>query len=398
MSDQRLAGKRVLIIVENNTVPADRRVWQEALALRDAGADVHVVCPRGLSRDSEEYEVRDGVAIHRFKLTPAQSAVGYVREYATACVRIAALVWHLSRRRSFHVVHACNPPDLLLLTVAPLKLRGVRFIFDHHDLAPELYASRFNRRLPIVDQVLRVCERLSFALADVVLSTNESYRRIALGRGGKDARAVYVVRNAPDESVFRRTAQCPELKQGREHLLAYLGVMAPQDGVDHAVRALVHLREVRSDWHAIFMGDGSALPELRRLARQSGLDNHVEFTGWVEADFFLQVLSTADICLAPEPSSPLNDKSTMIKIAEYMALGVPMVAFDLPESRFTAGESARFVANEDDRAFARQLDELLDDPVGRARMAAAGRSRLATDLSWERSRRALLAAYERALD
>jgi len=380
------------MLVENLSVPADRRVWQECLALRRAGYDVTVVCPRGDERDPEPFVRLEGVDIHRYELRPAAGGMfGYLREYLSACMQTRKLALRLNRRRGFDVVHASNPPDLLLPALRTLKRRGSRFIFDHHDLAPELYLSRFGRRRDPVYRALRALERISFGIADVVVSTNETYRRIAIERGGRAAEDVFIVRNAPDPVRFKGAEPNPALKRGREHLLAYVGVIAPQDGVDYALRALALLRERRTDWRAVFLGAGDALPDMERLTVELGLEDHVEFGGWADDERVGELLSSADVGLAPDPRSPLNDASTMIKVA------LPVVTFDLPESVVTATGAALFAAGNDEAAFAARVDDLLSDPELRARLGAAGRARIAGPLSWSRSEEQLLAAYRHVL-
>jgi glycosyltransferase involved in cell wall biosynthesis len=388
---------RVLTLLQNEPVPSDRHVWNQATALVRAGYDVTVVCPRGESRDIEPYACIDGVEIHRFDQRSAgDSALGYAREYASALWRIRRLAKRLAHERPFDVVHACSPPDFLLLAALPLRRGGARFIFDHHDLTPELYVTRFGRRAGLVHLVTLAAEQVAFRLADVVLSVNDSYRNLALTRGARAPEDVAVVRTGPDLTRFTPTESDPSLKRGREHLLAYVGVMGPQDGVDHALRALAALRRRRTDWHAIFMGDGAALEDMRRLARELEIEDLVEFTGWVEHPTIRKVLSSADIGLAPDPKNPLNDLSSMIKISEYMAMSLPVCSYDLTESRFGAAEAAAYATANDVDDFARVLDELLDDPARRAEMGLAGRARADGFLAWEHQERALLAAYERA--
>ena len=387
---------RVVVLDENLSVPFDRRVWHEARALARAGFEVDVVCPQGTERDREPFELREGVRIHRFPGVSANGSVAsYVREYGSALWHMSRLMRKLGRERPFDLVHACNPPDLLLLVAWPLKRRGARFLFDHHDLVPELYLTRFGGK-GVLYRLTRLLERVTFRLADVVIATNESYRRVALSRGRKRAEDVFVVRSAPDLSRFRAVDPDPALKRGRPYLLVYLGTMGPQDGVDHAVRALGALRRKRDDWHAMFIGGGEMFESMRRLAGELGLDDVVEFTGRVPDEEVIRVLSTADVCLAPDPKSPLNDVSTMTKVVEYMAMARPIVSYDLAESTVSAGDAAIYAQEDDVSSFAACIDALLDDPERRAAMATEARARIEA-LSWPHSERALLAAYERAL-
>ena len=390
---------RILILVENLSVPFDRRVWQESQALIEAGHEVTVICPRGARRDTEPYARIEGVEIHRYPLEAATGGpAGYLREYGTALWHSLRLAIKLDRERPFDVVQACNPPDLLFLVALPLKLRGARFVFDHHDLGPELFRSRFAAG-GLLLRATELLERATFGLADHVISTNESYRRVAQGRGHVAPDRTTVVRSAPDLSRFVPVAPDAELRRGRSNLVCYLGVMGPQDGVDYALRSLAHLRDDfdHDDVQAAFLGHGDAWDDLVALARELGLDDRVEFTGRVSDADVARYLSTADVCLAPDPKNPLNDVSTMNKIVEYMAMSRPVVSFDLIEARVSAGGAALYATPNDEREFARLIAELLDDPDRRARMGAVGRVRVEQDLSWEHSRRALLSAYETVL-
>jgi glycosyltransferase involved in cell wall biosynthesis len=391
-----LAGK-ALILVENLSVPFDRRVWQESKALRDAGWDVHVICPQGTKQDREPYAEIDGVKIHRYPLKAATGGPrGYLFEYSAA-------VWHtfrLARRIGpVDVVHACNPPDLLFLVARWLRRGGAKFVFDQHDLVPELYLSRFDRGEDFLYRGVCRLERSTYRAADVVISTNESYRQVALKRGGMAPEKVFVVRSAPAVERFHEVPPEEELKRGKPHLLCYLGVMGPQDGVDYALRSLARMRDElgRTDWHAVFMGGGDTFDQMVALSRTLGLDDLVEFTGRVSDADLLRYLSAADVCLAPDPLNPLNDVSTMNKIMEYMAMSKPIVSFDLVEARVSADEAAVYAAANDESEFARLVVKLLDDPAERKRMGELGRGRVAGPLSWENSRRALLAAYAAAL-
>jgi glycosyltransferase involved in cell wall biosynthesis len=393
-----MPNPRILILVQNEPLPQDRHVWNQCGALTRAGYDVTVVCPQGATRHQEAYERLGGVDIHRYRPRTADGGiVAYGLEYASALWSMGRLARRLAKQRPFDLVHACSPPDFLLLAMLPLRRQGTRFIFDHHDLTPELFASRFGRPGGLVHRATLLAEQVAFRLADVVLSVNDSYRQVALTRGRRRAEDVFVVRTGPDLTRFTPVAPEPALKRGKPYLLSYVGVMGPQDGVDHAVRALAALQRRRRDWHAVFMGDGEVLDEMRQLADDLGLADDVEFTGWVEHDTVARVLSTSDVCLAPDPKNLLNDVSSMIKISEYMAMGRPMVSYDLRESRVGAGDAAVFAVADDVEDFAVRVDELLDDPERRAAMGEAGRARAEGVLAWEHQERSLLRAYARAL-
>ncbi|MFF6885963.1 glycosyltransferase family 4 protein [Streptomyces sp. NPDC012421] len=395
-SGDRATAGRALILVENLSVPFDRRVWQECVTLRDAGWEVHVICPRGGKRDTEPEAVVDGVRILRYPLRAATGGpAGYLREYGTA-------LWHtlrLARKVGpVDVVHACNPPDLLFLPALWLKRRGAAFVFDQHDLVPELYLSRFGRGEDLLYRGVRALERMTYRASDVVLATNESYRDVAVRRGGRRPEDVFVVRSAPDTDRFRPVPAEPELKRGKPHLLCYLGVMGPQDGVDYALRALAKLRDElrRTDWHAVFVGAGDTFDAMVSLAGRLGIAEHVEFTGRVPDEELVRWLCSADVCLSPDPRNPLNDVSTMNKVLEYMVMGRPIVSFDLKEARVSAGEAAVYAPANDEAAFAALIAELMDDPERRARMGKIGQERIHGPLAWRNSQEALLAAYAAA--
>ena len=391
---------RVLIIVENLSVPFDRRVWQESRALAEAGYDVSVICPRGTNRDTEAHALIEGVNIYRYPLDAAKGGpAGYLREYGTALWHSFRLARRLSQQCRFDVVHACNPPDLFFLVALPFKMRGAKFIFDHHDLVPELFESRFGGRGPWRTLAV-VLERITFALADTVISTNESYRDVAIRRGEMRPERVHVVRSAPDLERFTRVPAEPQLRRGKRFLVCYLGVMGPQDGVDYALRAVAHLRDNlgRADVHTTFVGSGDAFDDLVALSHELGIQDIVEFTGRVPDAIVHSYLSTADVCLAPDPKNPLNDISTMNKIVEYMAMGRPVVSFDLTEARVSAGDAAVYATPNNELEFASLVGELLDDPDRRREMGRVGRERVEDSLSWAISCSKLLVAYEQALE
>ncbi len=392
-----MPGKRALILVENLSVPFDRRVWQESTTLRDAGWEVHVICPRGTKRDTEPYVELDGVKIHRYPLTAATGGPrGYLKEYGAA-------LWHTFRLArkigAVDVVHACNPPDLLYLVARMLKRKGARFVFDQHDLCPELYLSRFDRGEDLLYRLVCRLERATYRAADVVISTNESYREAAITRGRMPEDKVFVVRSAPAVERFRQVPAEPALKKGKPYLLCYLGVMGPQDGVDYALRSLALLRDElgRDDWHAVFVGAGDTFDDMVALAAELGIDDAVEFTGRIPDEHLVRYLSTADVCLSPDPKNPLNDVSTMNKVMEYMAMSRPIVSFELREARVSAGEAAVYAPANDELEFAKLTARLLDDPEERARMGKLGKERVEGPLAWGNSQKALLAAYGAAV-
>jgi glycosyltransferase involved in cell wall biosynthesis len=390
--------RHVLILVENLSVPADRRVWQQSRALTEAGFKVTVICPRGAKHDREPEDVIEGVRILRYPLRPATGGpLGYLREYLVALWHTMRLAWKVRREGRIDVVQACNPPDLFFLIALMLRPGGTRFVFDHHDLVPELFISRFAGRGRYLYWLTRLAERLTFAAADGVISTNENYRRVAIERGKMAADRVAVVRNAPDLNRFVRREPDDELRRGKRHLLAYLGVMGPQDGVDYALRAVQLLRSEigRDDIHCVFMGAGDSLDDITALSEQLGVADIVEFPGWVGDEFIQRCLSTADVCLSPDPMTPFNNVSTMNKVVEYMAMARPVVSFDLVETRVSAGDAAVYVAANDERAFAKAIDDLLTDPERRRRLGELGRRRVEEELSWELSRRALVGFYRR---
>ena len=359
-----------------------------------------VICPRGRERDTEPHVVLDGVEIRRYPLDAATGGpFGYIAEYSAALSHTARIAFRLDRRAPFDVVHICNPPDLLFLCGLPLKARGARIVFDQHDLGPELFRSRFGERHRALYAAVRLLERATYRTADAVIATNESYRRIALSRGKVPAERVTVVRSAPDRSRFPPTPPERDLLRGKRHLVCYLGVMGPQDGVDCALRALAHLRHGlgRDDVRAVFIGSGDVYPEMVNLSRMLGLEAMVEFTGRISDTDVRRHLATADVCLAPDPMNPLNDISTMNKIVEYMAMGRPIVSFDLAEARVSAGEAALYATPNDEKEFAELVAALLEDPGRRAYMGEVGRARVEGELSWDHSKQQLIAAYERLL-
>jgi glycosyltransferase involved in cell wall biosynthesis len=385
---------RVLIIVENLPCPFDRRVWQEAKALRAAGRQVCVICPKGRGFN-RSYELLEGIHVYRHALpVEADSAFGYGLEYAVALFFEFWLATRIALTRGFDVIHGCNPPDTIFLIARFFKLFGKRFLFDHHDINPELYEAKFHRRDGWY-RLLRRLERWTFNTADVSIATNESYRRIAIERGGMDPSRVFVVRSGADLSRVRLTAPRESWKRGRRFLVGYVGVIGKQEGIDLLLHTAACMRDElgRNDVQFTIVGAGTEVAALEQMSRELGISDRVEFTGALPDDQLWEVLSTADVCVNPDRANEMNDKSTMNKILEYMALGKPIVQFDLTEGRVSAGDASLYAHANDVRDFARKLSELLDDPQRREAMGAIGRKRVEQDLAWHHQIPNLLAAY-----
>src|SRR5262245_42657225 len=386
---------RILIIVQNLPVPFDRRVWLECQALVSDGHRVAVVCPKG--EGDPAYEVVDTVELHKYRpYAPGGSKLSFITEYAYSFLATARLTLRARRSGRFGVLQACNPPDIFW--PIGLILRGLdrtRFVFDHHDLCPELYESRFpdGPRLPY--RMLRALERRTHRTADHVISTNDSYRDIAVTRSGKPAADVTVVRTGPDPEQLQRGQASPELRRDRRFLAAYIGVMGPQDGVDIVVRAadIVVNQLHRDDIAFTLIGSGDCFDELVALSDELGLAGHVEFTGRAPYELVTRILSTADLGLSPDPKNPLNDVSTMNKTMEYMAFELPVVAFDLRETRVSAGDAGVYVAPNDVHEYAAAIVKLMDDEPRRAHLGKLARARVEQELAWTHQRRAYLGVY-----
>jgi len=396
---KRYACKRVLMLLENSRYPYDPRVLREATALTEGGYHISIICPGGPGQPW--HEMVDGVRVFRFPAPREGNSLGaYLWEYGYSMVAAFFLSLLVFLREGFDVVHAHNPPDTFVLVAAFYKLLGKRFVYDLHDLAPEMYLARFggpgNR---FVYQILLLLEKLSCSLADQVIATNESYKAVEMGRDRVPASRITVVRNGPDLDRFRLTESDPGLRQKGKTIIGYAGVMGFQDGIDHLLRALHHLAYElgRTDFFCVLIGRGDARASLKGLATELDLDRFVWFTGWVSDADYMRYLSTADICVDPDPSNPFNDRSTMNKMAEYMALGKPIVCFDLPEHRFTAQKGALYVRPNDELEFARALAELMDDPERRQTMGSFGCQRVETELAWSHSVPNLLKAYQTLL-
>lgn len=389
----KLSGRRVLIIVENLPVPPDRRVWQEARTLRDAGCQVSVICPKGPGYETS-FEILEGIRIYRHPLPiEARGASGYLLEYSCALFWETWLSIRIALREGFDAIHACNPPDLIFLVGALHKLFGKKFVFDHHDLNPELFTIKFGGR-NLLYRLLLLMERLTFATADVVISTNESYRRIALGRGGKSETDVFVVRSSPTAAIGRSGER--ECHDDAPVTIGYVGIMGSQDGVDSVLRIARRLIDGgRSDLKFLIIGDGPEAPALKQLCSELNLDDYVTFTGFLTGDALHTAMASMDIGVCPDEYNDYNDKCTMNKIMEYMAMGIPVVQFDLTEGRVTSGDTALYAKRNDEQDLAAQLVRLVDDKAFRMHLGELGAIRFEQTLQWHFEQPKLVAAYER---
>ena len=390
---------RILIIVQNLPVPFDRRVWLECQALTSAGYQVSVVCPKG--RGEPSYEVIDAVRLYRYRpYAPGGSKVSFIAEYVYSFLATARGMLRARRSGRFAVIQACNPPDIFWpLALAFRGLDGARFVFDHHDLCPELYRSRFPSGPKLPYKGLLALERRTHQAANHVISTNDSYREIAMTRGGKRADEVTVVRTGPDLRRLRPGEPDPELRRGHRYLVAYIGVMGPQDGVDIVVRAadIVVSKLGRDDIAFTLIGSGDCFDDLVALRDRLGLAGHVEFTGRAPDEQVMRIMSTADAGLSPDPKNPLNDVSTMNKTMEYMVFGLPVVAFDLRETRVSAGDAAVYVQPNDEQQYAEAIVALLDDEPRRELMGKLARERVEQELAWDHQESTYLGVYKRVL-
>ncbi len=392
-------NKKVLIIVENLPVPFDGRVWKEARALYQHGFEVSVLSPRGKGFQ-KVHEVLEGVHIFRHPMPPeGNTPFGYLWEYGCALVWEFVFAWWIFITRGFDVIQGCNPPDDIFLVALPFKLFGVKYIFDHHDANPELYLSKYERKDALYKAQVWL-EGLTYRFSDVVMATNESYKSLAISRGKRDPEDVFVVRNGPDLDTFKLVPAKSNLKYGKPFLIGYVGTMSIQEGLDILIDVAENVRSRgRSDVHFTCVGGGPGLPELRRLVEEKNLGDMFNFTGRVPDAELLDVLSTSDVCVNPDKPCEMNDISTMIKIAEYMALGKPIVQFNLKEGRVTAGGASLYSDGEDlVTDFADKILWLLDHPEERDRMGNLGRARVEQNLAWERSVGNLIAAYKRAFE
>jgi glycosyltransferase involved in cell wall biosynthesis len=389
--------KKILIIVENIPVPFDTRVWKEATSLQTNGYEVTVLCPRAKGC-SAPYELLENVHIYRHPTAKeGNSPFGYLFEYGYALFWEFFYTAWIFLRRGFRVIQGCNPPDDIFLVALPYKLFGIKYIFDHHDASPELYLSKYEKTGAFY-KIQVLLEKLTYRFSDVVMATNCSYKNLAETRGGLAPEDVFVVRNGPDLETFKPVPPNPALKYGRPFLVGYVGTMSVQEGLDILLEVALHIKNLgRTDIHFTCIGGGPGLPALRQMVVDKNLQDTVNFTGRVSDADLLEILSTADVCVNPDKPCEMNDISTMIKIMEYMALGKPIVQFDLKEGRYSAQDASLYSDTKNQIPdFARNILWLVDHPEERKRMGELGRKRIENELAWDYSVKNLLAAYERA--
>jgi glycosyltransferase involved in cell wall biosynthesis len=391
--------KKILIVVENQAVPFDRRVWREACSLRENGYDVTVLCPRRKA-SAKRYEILDGIRIYRHpSVAEGSTPMGYFWEYGCALFWEFLYTLWIYLQHGFDVIQGCNPPDDIFLVALPFKLLGVNYIFDHHDANPELYVSKYGKQGSLY-RILVALEKLTYRSSDVVVVTNMSYKDLAVNRGGVASENVFVVRNGPEREAFKSAPFNPARKNGKNHLVGYVGNMSVQDGLDILLDVAQHIKGLgRRDIFFTCVGGGTELNKLRKMVEDRELLDTVHFTGRVSDEELLEILSTADVCVNPDRPSEMNDISTMIKIMEYMALGKPIVQFDSKEGKFSAQSASLYVGKDEGVAdFAEKIIWLLDRPEERKKMGEFGRKRIEEQLAWEYSVPELLAAYQKVLD
>jgi glycosyltransferase involved in cell wall biosynthesis len=389
--------KKILIVVENAPVPFDTRVMKEAISLHEAGYEVTVLCPRAKGA-MLGHEMIGGVRVYRHPVPEeGNSAFGYLWEYSWALVWEFWYVWWIYLRHGFDVIQGCNPPDDIFLVALPFKLFGVKYVFDHHDAIPELYLSKYGKR-GILYKTQVLLEKLTYRFSDVVIATNASYSHLAETRGHIAREDIFIVRNGPDLETFKLVPPNPALKYGKAHLVGYVGTMSDQDGLDILIEVALYVKKLgRTDIHFTCIGGGPALAGLRKMVEEKDIGDIMNFTGRISDEQLLETLSTADVCVNPDRPCEMNDISTMIKIMEYMALGKPIVQFDLREGRVSAQDAAVYADTRNQvEDFSAKIIWLIDNPEERKRMGEFGRRRVEKELAWEYSVQNLLASYERA--
>lgn len=376
----KLQGRHILFIVENLPLPFDRRVWQEANTLKESGAEVSIISPK-MNGYTTKYEIINGIHIYRHPLNvEASGALGYLVEYSTALFWETILAWKIFFKKRFTVIHGCNPPDLIFLVALPFKLFGVKYVFDHHDINPELYEAKFNKK-GFFYKLMVLFEKLTFKTATRSIATNDSYKEIAIQRGKMKKEAVTVIRSGPKLDRLKIFEGNPSYKKGKKFLIGYLGVIGEQEGIDLLLGAFKLLIAKRNDVQLAIVGGGTSLESLKQLSKEMGLEKYVDFYGRVPDEEMLEILNTTDVCVNPDKPNEMNNLSTMNKIMEYMALKKAIVQFDLKEGKISAQQASLYAENVTD--FADKLDYLLDNSSLRAEMGNYGYNRVINELSWD---------------
>lgn len=391
--------KKILIILENLPVPFAKRIWNEAKTLKEAGYGVSVIAPRGKGCE-KNFEIIDGISIYRHYIPKdGRNFITYLWEYLVAFFWEFILSFKVLAREGFDAIHACNPPDNIFIIGVIFKLFGKKFVFNHLDLCPELYEAKFNRR-GLLYRLMFVLERLSFMACDVSIAANESFKEIAVSRGKMKPERVFIVRSGPDTDKMRPVEPAPSLKEGRRFMVGYVGVMGKQDGIDYLLRAAEYARGIkkRNDILFVLIGSGPDHEYFKKYADKLKLGDTVKFTGRVSDDDLLRYLSTADVCVNPDVANDMNDKSTMNKVMEYMAMGRPVVQFDLKEGRVSAREASLYAKKNDAEDMAEKILELIDSPGRRRKMGEFGRERVEKELAWVYSKPNLKAAYKKLFE
>ena len=392
---KEFAGKHILIIIENLPAPFDRRVWQEANTLKEAGAKVSIICPK-MKGYTKKYEVLNGIEIYRHPLPfEASGAMGYMLEYGTALFFEWWLSLKIYFKKPFHVIHGCNPPDLIFLVALWYKLLGVKYVFDHHDINPELFIAKYEKK-GFFYKLMVFFEKLTFKAANYSIATNESYKKIAIKRGKMDSSRVQIIRSGPALDRLQLLSPANEYKKGRRYLLGYVGVIGEQEGIDLLLESMQIIISARDDIQLAIVGGGTHLDILKKLCTQMKLDAYVDFYGRVSDEILVGVLNTADVCVNPDKPTEMNNLSTMNKIMEYMALKKPIVQFDLKEGRFSAQNASLYATDVED--FARNVIKLIDDESLRNEMGLYGYNRVVKELSWNHESKKLIAFYQKVIN
>lgn len=393
---KEFAGKHVLIVIENLPAPFDRRVWQEACSLQNNGMKVSIICPK-MQGFTKSFETIQGINIYRHPLPfEGRGALGYLLEYSTAIFWELVLSWKIFLKNKFHVIHGCNPPDLIFLTALTFRPFGVKYIFDHHDVNPELFEAKFQKK-GFLFHLIVLFEKLTFLFADASIATNESYKKIAIVRGGMDPEKVQVVRSGPSLERLKIVPKETRHLRDKKFLIGYVGVIGEQEGLDLLIDAAKKLRSKRDDITYAIVGSGTDLQKIIDYAKQTGVEDIFTFYGRVSDNELMSILNTADVCVNPDKPNEMNDISTMNKIMEYMALKKPIVQFDLKEGRASAINASLYANNHSTTDFANKIDYLLNHEEKRIAMGDFGFNRVVNELSWNKEENKLIEFYRKIL-